>query len=133
MYLYYIPMKHAVVLITHKPRDDVISFYNSLENYDVFVIIDDESTQHINANYTNIQFVQINSADCRKRGVRNTSHITLKKDVSGWDKALYHMIYNTRTYSHIWFIEDDIFIQNEHTLLDIDNKMIHFTVTLILE
>ena len=117
-------MKNAIVLITHKPKDDVLSFYASLENYDVYVVVDDESKTYDNSKFRNIHFVQIDAQKCRTRGLRNTSYITIKKDVTGWDKALYYMMYNSKAYSHTWFIEDDIFLQNEETLLNIDKKYI---------
>ena len=116
-------MKHAIVLITFKPRDDIIAFYNSFNDYDVFVVIDDETLTYPNTDFSNVQYVQVSSKECKLKGICNTSNITLDKEVSGWDKALYYMIYTSKVlYDHIWFIEDDVFMKNEKTLLNIDEK-----------
>lgn len=55
-------------------------------------------------------------------GIKNLNTITLRKEVSGWDKALFFFIYINRNYENIWFIEDDIFIYDENTLRNIDEK-----------
>jgi hypothetical protein len=53
----------------------------------------------------------------------NTSTLTLSKEITGWDKALYFMTYIVgKEYQHIWFSEDDVFFNNEDTIIDINDK-----------
>ena len=84
--------KNAVVLITKIPNAKYLDFLNSFTNYDVYVIIDSNEyfTTSVTKIYENIQFIQINNDECRNNGFCNSNYITLKKDVTGWDKALYY-------------------------------------------
>jgi hypothetical protein len=116
--------KNAVVLITKIPNAKYLDFLNSFTNYDVYVIIDSNEyfTTSVTKIYENIQFIQINNDECRNNGFCNSSYITLKKDVTGWDKALYYFSIINQTYNNVWFIEDDVFFYGESTLLTIDEK-----------
>jgi hypothetical protein len=74
------------------------------------------------SDFENIKYIQINNQNCIKYGFQNTNTIILRKEVTGWDKALFYFTYISKKYENIWFMEDDIFIYNENVLLQIDEK-----------
>jgi len=49
---------------------------------------------------------------------------TVSKSITGWSKAIYYFSTINKNYSNIWFIEDDIFFNNEQSLINIDSKYI---------
>jgi hypothetical protein len=112
----------AICLITYKPNDIFLDFLQNFKNYDIYVVIDDNQYyyQNIRLKYKNIHFIQIRNINCLKNGFKHTSYITLKKEVTGWDKALYYFSFHY--YDYVWFMEDDVYLYNENTLINIDNK-----------
>lgn len=52
----------------------------------------------------------------------NTSYITVRKPIIGWDKALYFFSCINCNYDYIWFMEDDVYFYDENTLHNIDTK-----------
>lgn len=120
---------NALVIICLRPVESLCAFYNSFnEYYDVFMIIDDEHFDYnrLEKIYTNITFVSIDKSVCIENHFKNTSHLTINKEVSGWDKALYYFAIVRTEYSYIWFLEDDVYIYNINTLLNIDKKYEHY-------
>jgi hypothetical protein len=119
-------MKNAVCVITYKPDEKQLEFLNSINAYDVYIIIDDNTNAYIEMKikFPNLTIVQIDNHKCREKGYINTSTIVLKKDISGWDKALYYFTYIKNNYEYVWLLEDDVFFNNEDTLIAIDNKYI---------
>jgi len=117
-------MKNAICVITYKPQENHLDFLNTLNSYDVYVIIDDNDNTYIEMKikFPNLTIVQIDNNKCREKGYINTNTIVLKKDISGWDKALYYFTYIKNNYEYVWLLEDDVFFYNEDTLLAIDNK-----------
>uniref|UniRef100_A0A6C0HSH5 Nucleotide-diphospho-sugar transferase domain-containing protein n=1 Tax=viral metagenome TaxID=1070528 RepID=A0A6C0HSH5_9ZZZZ len=116
--------KNAFCLITIKPNIMWLDFLKTMtENYDIYVIIDDNSFSDIKLikKYNTIFFIRINDELCKKNGYWDSSFI-IKKNPSGWDKALFYFsIFNIK-YKNIWFCEDDVFFYNMNTILNIDNK-----------
>lgn len=116
----------AFVIVTYKPdtKKELLDFASTFTHYDVYVIVDDNSNDYseLKKQYATLNFVQVENEICSKSGMKNTSTMTLKKDVTGWDKALYWFAFVERKYEHIWFSEDDVFFYNEETLLQMDNK-----------
>lgn len=111
----------SICIICNKPNPVLIEFYRKFVIYDIYLIIDDNTTEY-KSEYENVKYVQINNIHCTNYGIQNLSTITLRKPVSGWDKALFFFIYINKNYENIWFIEDDIFIYDENTLRTIDEK-----------
>ena len=66
-------------------------------------------------------FIQIQNDDCVKQGFVNMN-FTIKKKVTGWEKAMYYFSIVNTSYKDIWFVEDDVFFYNEQTLLNIDTN-----------
>ena len=121
-------MKTAICLITHKPNEKLayLEFLNYFKNYDIYVIIDDNTNnyEYLKDNLKNIKFIQINDVECFNAGFKNISYITLKKHITGWDKAIYYFSLNKFNYENVWFIEDDVYFNSENTILQIDEKYI---------
>jgi hypothetical protein len=119
-------MKNAICLISFKPNEKIeyLNFLNSFNNYDIYVIIDDntQNYQNLQNKFTNINFIQIKDNVCFNSGYNNISYITLKKYVTGWDKAVFYFSKFRTEYSNVWFFEDDVYFNSENTILKIDNK-----------
>lgn len=127
--------KNCICLICHKPNNIYLDFLNTITEYDVVVIIDDENGQYYknnkeyyDTNYPKIIIAQYNFINCIEFGFQS-SNITLNKMVSGWDKALffYFLLYNDKLsiktkYKNVWFIEDDVFFYDENVLRNIDKQ-----------
>jgi hypothetical protein len=119
-------MKNAVCLITFNPTEklEYLHFLNSFDNFDIYVIIDDNSINYDNLKdiFNKISFIQIEDDLCLQSGYINISYITLKKLVSGWDKAIYYFTTQKTDYLNVWFFEDDVYFYSEMSILKIDDK-----------
>ena len=121
-------IKNKLALICFKPNDIYLEFLNKFSNYEVYIIIDDNSVNYTalySTKYSNLTFIQIPDKVCKQYGFTNVNKIGVKKLMSGWDKALCYFALNfsnSNSGSNVWFIEDDVFFHNEETLLKIDTK-----------
>jgi len=127
--------KNCICLICHKPNKIYLDFLNTITEYDVVVIIDDENEQYYknnkeyyDTNYPRLMIAQFNFFYCIENGFQ-LSNLTLNKIVSGWDKAMYFffLLHNDKIeiknkYNHVWFIEDDVFFYDENVLINIDKQ-----------
>jgi hypothetical protein len=73
------------------------------------------------SDYKNVNLIRIKDEDCYVNGYKNMSFIG-EKEVTGWEKAIYYFSNINTVYENIWFLEDDVFFNNEKTLMDIDAK-----------
>jgi len=115
-----------ICLITRIPNKIWCDFLNVFKKYNIFIIVDDNDydlCDFIN-NYKHITFIKVDNEKCTLHGCIDVN-FTLKKLISGWDKALYYFGVEYKEYNHIWFIEDDVFFCNEDTILKIDNQYIN--------
>jgi hypothetical protein len=117
---------HALCLVTFTPNKVWCDFLNLFSEYKIFMIVDDNKFDlyEFISNYNNINFIQIEDINCNLNGYTNTN-FTLNKKISGWDKALYYFGVENNIYDFIWFLEDDVFFNNEDTLLQIDSQYIN--------
>lgn len=120
-------MKDAICVITLRPNTGLLQFYNKFTNYDVYIIIDDNDfdVSYYKLIFSNCNFVQIPNSLCQNAGFQNISLLTLRKNVTGWDKALYKMYQERNNYRFCWIVEEDVFIPHEKTLKRIDNNNTH--------
>jgi hypothetical protein len=118
---------NAICLITLSPKKIWCDFLNTFTKYKIFIIVDDNNfdLSDFNSNYKNIHFIKIENKNCILNGYMNTSYITFRKSVVGWDKAFYYFGVENNSYEYIWFMEDDVFFNNENTLLNIDNQYVN--------
>jgi hypothetical protein len=115
-------MKNKIALICFKPNNIYLNFLNKFSNYEIYIIIDDNSINYSAlyfTKYENLKFIQMSNTVCKRYGFTNVNTIGVKKQVSGWDKALCYFALN-KIETKVWFIEDDVFFHNEETLLKID-------------
>jgi hypothetical protein len=113
--------KKCVCLICYKLDKIWVDFLSTFTSYDVYIVVDDNSIKHTNK-YNNIHIIQIDNGYCIKNGFINMSKLTLNKDVTAWDKAIYYFSSVNTVYDKVWFFEDDVFFYNEESLLSIDSK-----------
>ena len=109
-----------VTLIPNKIWCDFLTSFNT-STYTIYVVVDDNNfdlSQFI-TEYDTITFIQVENKKCSTCGYVDTS-FTLKKLISGWDKALYYFGIENKIHDHIWFMEDDVFFYNALTLEAID-------------
>ena len=71
--------------------------------------------------YNKINFIQIKEEECYNTGFINSCTVTIPKNIVSWDKALYYLS-KINKYSNMWLIEDDVFLYDETTLMNIDSK-----------
>ncbi len=118
---------NAICLITFQPRHFWCGFLNLFENYKVFVMVDDNNFNltEFQSKYNNILFLKIDNLKCQQTGFINSSYIMIKKEIIGWDKALYYFAYENTSYNYVWLLEDDVFFYNENTLLNIDKQFLY--------
>ena len=114
---------NAICLITFRPNKIWCDFLNLFSKYKIFVVVDKKNfcLCEFKNNYTNITFLQTEDLKCKLNGFVDTN-FALHKLISGWDKALYYFGVENKNYDFVWFIEDDVFFNNEDTLVHIDNQ-----------
>ena len=113
----------CVCLICYKPNNIWIEFLSKFTKYDVYIIIDDNTTHYkeFYSKFTNINIIQINDDECKNKGFINMNFF-IKKTVTAWEKAIYYFSTLNTSYNKIWFFEDDVFFYDETSLLHIDSK-----------
>jgi hypothetical protein len=118
--------KHAIAVICLYPDVIWMEFINKITNYDIYLVIDDNTKNYNNIHketYPNIYFVQIDNDECIKCGFQKISHTAERYErLTAWDKVLYFFSCINNSYENVWIFEDDLFFHNEKVLIDIDNK-----------
>lgn len=117
---------NCVCLIGVRPIKQWIEFLSTFIHYDVYIIIDDNTTSYSETytSYKNIHIIQVTERECMRNGFRRAGFLGDDKQVTGWDKALYYFSSINISYNNIWFFEDDVFFYNEKTLTDIDDAYV---------
>ena len=121
----YTSNSNYICLVTLRPTVIWCDFLNKFTKYKIFIIVDDNKFElyDFKNKYKNINFIQIEDEKCKLAGYIDTN-FTLKKLISGWDKALYYFGVENTNYDFIWFIEDDVFFYDEYTLTQIDDTYV---------
>lgn len=110
-------MRTAVCLICFKPKDVWLRFFATFTQYDVIVVIDDNSHDYVSGN-PKIKYVQVSHEDCINTGFNGINF--LFRDPTGWEKSLHYFTHVNKEYDRVWFLEEDVFFNSEKVLLDID-------------
>jgi hypothetical protein len=115
--------KNCICLICYKPNDIWIDFLSQFIEYDIYIMIDDNSKDYKEQyfKFNNINIIQINDEECINNGFVNMNNIFIKK-LTSWDKSMYYFSTINTIYNNVWFFEDDVFFYNEQTLINIDSK-----------
>jgi hypothetical protein len=110
-------------VICFKPNDIWIYFLSTFEKYDIYIVVDDNEIDYKEKykEFKKINIIQILNEECEKDGYKNINFV-IKKNISGWDKAIYYFSKINLLYNYIWFLEDDVFFYNEKTINNIDLK-----------
>ena len=116
----------AIALLTLNPHPELIKFYKNIsrDNYDFYCFIDDNS---INKQLINddLNTIQIDDYFCARNGFHGFNPVIQKNNaplVSAWDKAIFYFCHQNRSYEHIWFLEDDVFVPDVNLFNIIDSQ-----------
>lgn len=120
--------KKAIALLCRTPHEEHINFLKSLKrNYDIYFICDQDISNLNLPKINNIHYIYYDDEFVAKKGYHD-SCLHINKNpielglVNSWDKAFYYFCQVNTKYSHIWFIEDDVFIPLPHIISDLDKK-----------
>jgi len=116
-------MEYGICIICHRPNQIWLDFLETFTYYDVYLIIDDNGIDY-KVRYSNlkkVKLIQVEDSLCKINGFTNMNFL-MKKQITGWEKAMYYFSSQTPKYKQLWFIEDDVFFYNENTLQSIDAK-----------
>ena len=111
----------GVCLITVRPDPIWLNFLTTFKHYKVHVVVDDSSFDltEFKKTYNNLTFIQIDNDECLKVGFKNMNQ-TVKKDVTGWEKAMYY--FTKHPIDYVWVLEEDVYLYDEIALINIDKK-----------
>jgi hypothetical protein len=111
----------CVCLICYKPNDIWIDFLSKFTNYDLYILIDDNSKDYKEqySKFSQLTILQINNEESKSKGFIATD---FKENGEGWSKALYYFSSICKDLKFVWFIEDDVFLNDESALLNIDSQ-----------
>ena len=115
----------ALCLLCKIPNEEWFAFLNDFINYDVFVIIDDNSKTYADyycETYKNINIIQIDNQECYNKCYTNCNTAVEFPEVIAWDKSMYFFNEINTLYEYVWLLEDDVFLYDEHALVSIDEK-----------
>lgn len=115
-----------ICLLSVRPTIDTYNFFKYIKqnsSYEVLIVIDDNNYNI--PNYDNeVKIIKINNQVCKKAGYYG-SVLWVKDRACSRDKALYYFNTNNINYNYIWFVEEDVFIPNISTIINMDNKYIN--------
>jgi hypothetical protein len=116
--------RNAFCLITVKPNKIWLDFLTTMtHDYDIFMVLDDSTiiSKDFQSTYENIVFIQIDDDECKRHGFWDSSFM-IKKNPSGWDKALYYFTQVNQIHQQCWFCEDDVLFSNVNTIVQLDTS-----------
>lgn len=71
---------------------------------------------------TAVRVVYYDSQTVKAAGYRNACVITLHKEITAWDKAIYHFCEVEREYDQVYIVEDDVLIPSVASILSLQEK-----------
>lgn len=110
----------AICLLCVKPNQIHIDFLNTIINYKLFMLCDDNNCNI--DNNTNIEFIKIDDTECENNGFKN-SNFFINKNPSAWDKVFYYFSkIKSNQFDYVWILEDDVFVPNNDAFYNLDHK-----------
>jgi len=110
----------VIALLCVCPTEIVINFAKKMaKSYKVYIVCDDiycHTPEEPSMTFIKISDEEVLEAHYTK------SNIAIGKIPSAWDKALYYFNVKNMSPSHVWFIEEDVFIPRVSILTDLDAK-----------
>lgn len=116
-------MQNVVCVLSVRPSVETYQFYRKLKlktNYDVYIVIDDDSFD-TSAFDNVVTMLKVNRIECETHGFKS-SVLWLSGRACSRDKALYYFSNVKIDYKFIWLIEDDVFVPNARTLVNMDKQ-----------
>ena len=112
-------MNIVCFLVKNNPNQILIDFCKTLiNNYKVYICIDKLVKSNFQ-NISNINIIYYEKGICEREGFKGSVFYCIDRACSR-DKALYFFCKNNIHFNNIWFIEEDVFLYNVETLLNID-------------
>lgn len=124
----------AVVVLAKHPYESVGLFLSKFCHYDTYLLYDRDNFKVTSpVFYPHVKYIAITSDESRKFGFKMASiwqitKNTKRDNVGAWDKALLYFTNTSAlvpllsTYTHVWIMEDDVFLYSEHNLMQIDKN-----------
>ena len=115
----------AFCILTRSPNLIWMEFIVTFQSrYEVYVCVDDNDLDlsELRGQFPAVRFLQYEDAVCAKAGFRKSSTAMIKKPVIAWDKALYHFCEVDTQYDHVWFCEDDVYIEKVDNVAHMDDE-----------
>jgi hypothetical protein len=115
-------MKKYICFITKRPNKYLVQLaleITELTDFQPIIVVDDNKFDDYIINQS---LIKLDDAEVIKRGYALSNYQHVKKNPSGWDKALFYCCEVLKDVEHVWFIEDDVFIPSIQALVDLDLK-----------
>jgi hypothetical protein len=110
----------VVCLMCVCPNDIVLSFAKKIsKSYAVYIICDDIYCSTAEESYAT--FIKISDEEVTQANYTK-SNVAINKIPSAWDKAIYYFCVKDISPSHVWFIEEDVFVPRVSILNEMDEK-----------
>ena len=112
----------SICFLSLRPSIEYIKFIETMvgHGYDIFLCIDDN--RYKPPSIDGITFIQRDNNVCKRRGYW-ASVLQVPHRACSRDKALYVFCEELQNkYEYIWMIEEDVFVYDIHTIINIDNQ-----------
>lgn len=110
----------AFCLICIEPDEKWLEFLSKFKYHDIYIMVDNINYSTYKS-YDNIKIIRISENECKVNGFIDTN-FTVKKLVTGWEKAIYYFSNINCEYEHVWFCEDDVFFFDDDVIKNIDSQ-----------
>lgn len=116
-------MKIAVAFLVNEPKKATIEFAQELASqtdYDVYLVADSNKERYT---IDGISVYQLPDESCGwyKNSASVKGFTSLEKNPNAWDK-MFHLFCGTPDYDFVWVFEDDVFIPEIDTILNLHNN-----------
>ena len=110
----------VIALLCVCPNNIVVEFAKKMaKSYKVYILCDD--IYCVTPEEPSVTFIKISDEEVI-RAHYTRSNMAIRKIPSAWDKALYYFCVQNTTPSHVWFIEEDVFVPRVSILSELDEK-----------
>lgn len=122
----------AFVLLTRAPPSEWVRFLNeacasAYGEVSYYIVADDSDIPRPDAANSNIHYIQYDAALVSSHGYTRScvGALTMFKECTAWDKALYHFCEVDTSYDFLWFVEDDVLIPTVGSIQRLTDKYSH--------
>lgn len=118
----------SVVLLCDLINHSWFSFLDEFQHYKVFVCMGFDHNlpqgeiDKCKKQYKNINFIEEDRGVSRISGFKGWKDLGQPGRAYAHEKALYYLTANKVSHDHIWMLDEDVFLFNEKTLINIDLK-----------